>query len=148
MVLLLFLSGCANQGMNAEEARTELGSRSYSFTENFFMEAINRHDTEAVELFLLAGMHPNVLNEEGGSPLMLAAYLGYNEIATLLLDYEAEPNIQQGAPLFYAVENGHSQVVETLLSNGADVELSQNGYAETTTLLFVASRNDHPSESY
>lgn len=63
------------------------------------------------------------------------------EIATTLLQYGAETNIQtkQGVmPLHLASQEGHSEMAALLLQRGAQVNVTTkvNGYENTTNIIF------------
>ena len=64
----------------------------------------------------------NYMTEWKGFPLILAAGNGHKDVAKLLLDSGAEPNMaaQNGkTPLYYAAFEGHKDVVKLLLDRGA-----------------------------
>ena len=65
------------------------------------------------------------LNGEKGSStaLQAASYKGFKEIAQALLEYGADPNIEDAngtTPLIYATQFKHIEIVKLLLKNGAD----------------------------
>jgi ankyrin repeat protein len=91
-------------------------------------------DATAVQLFLTAGMDPDVKDNEGVTPLIAAAGAGRSEVVKLLLDKGADLNYQNqervitkgrkrprkktkfgGTPLMHAVKGGHTEVVGLLL---------------------------------
>ncbi|KAK5653624.1 hypothetical protein OQA88_8654 [Cercophora sp. LCS_1] len=78
----------------------------------------------AARVLLRAGANLEALNDDGRTPLHLAARLG-NGIAQLLIESGASPNVSDregNTPLHLAVEGGNLRVVEALLSHGADVK--------------------------
>lgn len=74
--------------------------------------------------FLLGkGARPDLQNEEGFSPLALAAQLGWYEGADLLLSRRAEVDLANDrgeTPLILAVQRRDVPLVRLLLSKGAD----------------------------
>lgn len=52
--------------------------------------------------------------------LLDAAYFGHFEIAKLLLENGADPNVQDSQPLINAAHYGHYEIVKLLLENGAN----------------------------
>ena len=52
-----------------KQARRELVKKGYSYARDSFAEALRKSDREAVDLFLLAGMDPNVIS--GGYSCLL-----------------------------------------------------------------------------
>jgi ankyrin repeat protein len=62
----------------------------------------------------------NKVDDHGDTPLILAAYNGFSDIVTLLLENGADPNIHNKngeIPLEYAVDEGHEEIVKLLLEN-------------------------------
>lgn len=78
------------------------------------------------------------------TPLMVAAILGYVDIATALLRAGANPHhagIGNLTPLHLASEKGHADLVELLLRAGADPEARVANPAPRSTPLHVACRS-------
>jgi ankyrin repeat protein len=73
----------------------------------------------------------NATDEDGRTPLLLAARNGYQTIVKLLLDSDIiDADLKDGEgrmPLSWAAENGHEAVVKLLLDKGAELEPKDNG---------------------
>jgi hypothetical protein len=110
-----------------------------------------------VKLLLEAGADPNTEMEEedGWTPLFIAAQYGDDQIVKLLLKAGANPNKtdNDGAtPLSAAAEEDHVEIVKLLLDSGADPNkannrdrtplhiASENGYVEIVKLLMEADK--------
>ncbi|XP_051909665.1 ankyrin repeat and SAM domain-containing protein 6-like isoform X1 [Hippocampus zosterae] len=90
----------------------------------------------------------NSSNQEGASPLMMAAVSGQLEVVHLMVDKKADVNKQDGVhgwtALMQATYHGNKDVVKYLLSQGADVNLrAKNGY---TAFDLVMLLNDPDTE--
>ncbi|KAJ6125866.1 hypothetical protein N7471_010359 [Penicillium samsonianum] len=75
--------------------------------------------------------------------LVIASWLGFPEIVTLLLKNGAninEADDHVGAPLQAAAAKGHSQIVSLLLEKGADINQQSDPYG---TVLTAASWHNH-----
>uniref|UniRef100_A0A8C3UJI3 Ankyrin repeat domain 27 n=1 Tax=Catharus ustulatus TaxID=91951 RepID=A0A8C3UJI3_CATUS len=96
------------------------------------------------------GLGVNVSNQDGFTPLHMAALHGHRELAALLLRHGANANTknaQLAAPLHLACQRGHSQVVKCLIDYNAKqnkkdiygntplIYACVNGHYETTVLL-------------
>ncbi|XP_062356328.1 ankyrin repeat domain-containing protein 27 isoform X1 [Cinclus cinclus] len=96
------------------------------------------------------GLGVNVSNQDGFTPLHMAALHGHGELAALLLRHGASAsakNAQLAAPLHLACQRGHSQVVKCLMDYNAKqnkkdiygntplIYACLNGHYETTALL-------------
>ena len=77
---------------------------------------------------------PNIKNVEGGNTaLIFTTNCGYYNIAKLLLDHGADPNIQNEygyTALIYTSLHGYLDIVKLLLEHGADVNI-QNEVGNT-----------------
>ncbi|GAB9471442.1 Tkl protein kinase [Globisporangium polare] len=96
---------------------------------------------DAVQLLLARGADPNIPDDQGNTPLLVASERGHFATVAALLDEGADyccvDNEGQSA-LFIASMNGHLDVVKILLDRGADIEQATLSGA---TPLFTAAGN-------
>ncbi|KAM9331848.1 ankyrin repeat and SAM domain-containing protein 6 isoform 2-T2 [Pholidichthys leucotaenia] len=90
----------------------------------------------------------NSSNQEGASPLMIAAVSGQLEVVQLMVEKNADIDKQDGVhgwtALMQATYHGNKDIVKYLLSQGADVNLrAKNGY---TAFDLVMLLNDPDTE--
>lgn len=106
-----------------------------------FMLAIANGDAKRVEYYLKQGVNVEMRNEEGATPLIIAARLGHVEVAKLLLQYHARINVADHAfkdtALKWACYNGHIKVVALLLEHKADLQMRDK---EGNTAIIDATR--------
>ncbi len=79
----------------------------------------------------------------GQTALAFAAYQGFPEIAKLLLDRGADPDVRDDdgrTPLMQAASNGHAEVAELLLDRRARID-AQNGEGATALALAAHAEN-------
>ena len=67
--VIIIQFGCSEK---AENAISKLGEKSIPYNKTSFLESARKGDTEAVMLFLDAGMDPNVSSDDGTTALMAA----------------------------------------------------------------------------
>jgi len=147
LALSLLLSGCSR---SPEDAKKELSDKKIQYNEQSFVKAVEDQKMEIVELFIEAGMSPNVVTANG-SPLPTAAATGNLEIVKLLIEKGADVNIKSKdkgdlTPLFAAIlgEGKEKQdAVKLLLDKGADVNARfiSKGF-EATPLMMAAAQKD------
>ena len=132
---------CATPG---EEALRKLAQKGIQCNELSFFELLTNRDTEAIKLFLAAGMSPNTKDVFGHPALLLAVGLDYLEGVQLLLGAGADVNANgkdgMTALLEAAKRSGEEEVVKALLRSKADVN-ARNKYGWTAWMLAV--KNGH-----
>ncbi|MCB2181896.1 MAG: ankyrin repeat domain-containing protein [Desulfobulbaceae bacterium] len=96
-------------------------------------------DTAELEKMVMAGLPINLCDGKGNSLLMLAAYNGRHETASMLLRYGAEVdrrNDHHQTPLGGVAFKGNLEMVRMLLHAGADINADNGG--GRTPLMFAA----------
>jgi ankyrin repeat protein len=104
-------------------------------------KAVEGGQTEQVKDLLNSGIDvKKAKRSNGDTPLHVAAFLGYTEIAQMLITKGGEVNVgitgttDPGAtPLHLSAMKGHSEIVFLLLNNGARVDVRLGGEGETST---------------
>jgi len=116
---------------------------SQSATDDLFA-AIEKNDIQKVKYLIAIKADVNAKDPYASmTPLMMAAYDGYTEIAKLLIEKGAEVNAKGGVdmdmtPLIYAASQDRADMVKLLIENGASVNVkTKYGW---TPLFFAASR--------
>ena len=135
LLLLPFALACDSDGRSAEPrispdtARRELFLRGYSYREDVFLDSAKDGEPVGVKLFVLAGMSPEIRNEQGETPLLLTARFDRAKAARALLEAGADVNARDRlgvTPLMRAVLNASVETVKTY------VEFKPNLNAKTT----------------
>ncbi|XP_060110043.1 ankyrin repeat and SAM domain-containing protein 6 [Heteronotia binoei] len=90
----------------------------------------------------------NIVNDDGASPLMIAAVTGQLPLVQLLVSRNAEidkqDNVHGWTALMQATYHGNKEVVKYLLNQGADVNLrAKNGYTAFDLIMLL---NDPDAE--
>lgn len=122
-------------------ARARLAEKNIPYTETSFGRAVEEGDTGAVELFLAAGMKPDVKDAAGRTALINAASRGSNNICEKLLRKGANVNAQDNTgstALMQSALGGHEGTAKVLLERRADVNLRDNN--GQTALIYAAAR--------
>ena len=107
-----------------------------------FHEIARRGDTEVMDMFLDAGLDPDLQDAQNNSLLMIAAYNGQLEMTRLLLDAGADPDLpgaRGNTPLMGVCFKGYLEVAEELLARGAQV--NARGGGDLTPLMMAALFN-------
>jgi hypothetical protein len=81
--------------------------------------------TEELAGFVDHGLPADVRDEDGNTPLMLAAYHGHAATVKMLVDHGADVDLRNGrdqAPVAGAVFKGEDDVVQVLVAAGADLD--------------------------
>ena len=88
--------------------------------------AIEKDNSQAAEILLVAGASPDAKNAVGDTPLTFATQLNRSKLVALLLRYKADINLQDklgNTPLHIAANKNHSAIASTLLAQKADPNL-------------------------
>jgi len=96
------------------------------------VDAVRAGDVEAVAAMLQDGRSPDG-RVEGSTALYTAAAQGETEVALLLLEGGADPNLRsgdqaEGTPLCAAACHGYLEIVSGLLAHGADADLREDDW--------------------
>jgi hypothetical protein len=91
-------------------------------------------DADMVKVLTDAGADPNLINEYGYTPMMMAAHMGLTDVVQALLKAGGSPSVvrSDGATaLSDAMEGGQAETVALLLANRAtsDIVTAENGEA-------------------
>jgi serine/threonine protein kinase len=122
-------------------ARARLAEKNIPYTEAAFSRAVEEGDPGAVELFLAAGMKPDVKDSAGRTALINAASRGSNNISQKLLSRGADVNARDNTgstALMQSALGGHKETTKVLLENRADVNLTDNN--GQTALIYAAAQ--------
>ena len=107
--------------------------------------AIVQNDLPMVTALLDSGASPTAFDEEGWTPLHIAAVRGKDEVLRWLLDRSEivdieSKNVYRHTPLHWAAKNGQTIALHTLAKYGADVNRNDhNGWAP----IMVAALESH-----
>jgi hypothetical protein len=123
------INGTPPVGPDQLAARAKLARKNIPYSEAAFTRVVEEGDTGAVDLFLAAGMSPDVKDSAGRTALISAASRGSNNISQRLLSKGADVNARDGGgatALMESASRGHKETTKVLLEKGADVNLIDN----------------------
>lgn len=121
----LAISGCQTRNP-AARARQQLKQLNQEFTVDDFLRAARDGNTEALELFLRAGMDRNSQDSRGYSALMEASESGRTDAMKKLLEGNAKTDLtdtEGRTALSLAAGNDQSDAVRMLVEANADVTI-------------------------
>jgi ankyrin repeat protein len=109
-------------------AASILSARAEAGFAGALFDAVRNDDTAAVAALVAKRIDVNAREEDGATALAWAAMRSNIEIATLLLNAGANPNLtnEQGiGPLYLAITNGSPALAQLLLEKGADPNVAR-----------------------
>lgn len=155
MAELFFLSTLHDNAMKAKEAakgdnvwanenvRRGLEEEHIEYSPAGFFSSLDIGNIHAIELFIEAGVDLEQRNSVGWTPLMMASFMGSEQVAILLTTAGADVNARDNrgyGPLHWASNQGYTQVTELLVQKGAFVNVKSD---RGLTPLLQASARGH-----
>lgn len=105
--------------------------------------AISTIDYTSINILLAEGTNIDTVDQQGNTPLMLAAKIGNPRIMDIILSHNPDINKQNkigSTALLVAAETGQLHLVKKLIGHGADVSVRDNN---DNTAISLASRFSH-----
>ena len=140
LLLTAGLTGCGKAGR--DRAQRDIKQAGKSFVVDDFVRAAADGDASLTEAYLRGGMDRNSQDKRGISPLMAAAVSGKADVVKMLLDENANPNLQESrsgnTALLLAAENNQPATVRALIEGNADVRIRNK---ENVTALLKAANS-------
>lgn len=146
IAIILFFSACANQNSQAKENKP-LGDT--KAPEMSIHEAAFYGNVDMLKQHIEAGTDLNQKNQDGSSPLNIAATFNKVEAAKLLIEAGADLNVKNNegsTPLHVAAFFCHTEIVKALLKAGADK--NRKNYSGATPYMSVAAPFDQVKPIY
>jgi uncharacterized protein len=116
-------------------ARLELSKLSLDYTAEDFFKTAKKGDAYPIQLFLTAGMDPNLKDEQGNTPLMYAAASGHDQAVRSLLDAGARVNERRsnGMTALTFAASQTPDFLKLLLDAGADLDAKDRTFVEAAS---------------
>ena len=121
--------GSVAERILSNPATTAVNARDSSTGEGALHILVRGRDLTWLAYMLSKGARPDIQSNDGTTPLILAAQIGWVEGANQLLARRASPNLGNRSgetPLIIAVRNRDLQMVRLLLSQRADPNQTDN----------------------
>jgi membrane protease YdiL (CAAX protease family) len=143
LIAILIWFAASDKNINPINARRVLALSNCEYNERTFFYFLNYDCKPIINLYLAAGMNPNIKNEQGWFPLMYAASGNESMLIYSLLEKGADVNAYDTygrTALIIAASKGYSDNVLALLKNGANINMKTDG---SYTALMFAAANGH-----
>ena len=132
--------------------KRQLGGLGYEFKPEAFFQAIGERNVAAVELFLQAGMSPNIKNDQGRYALNHAVLSCGQDAATASAvivalvkakgDVKTKDPDNKTTPLVGAVQSCSVDAVDALIAAGSDLSAKSAGGMTALQLADIFQRTD------
>lgn len=113
----------------AQRVKEELDKQGILCTPEGLFEAAETGNRTAVALFIEAQSNLEVRDNRGWTPLMIAAFKGYDEIVGLLIQHDADVDaldLGGNSALHWAAFGGHFSCAKRLIQNHAGIDARNN----------------------
>ena len=150
-LLALALLGCSDSKTDSNSVSTTASQASKKASApqdalppipiEFIMDSALNGNVEAISLALEAGIDPNIIDENGRTPLMLAAFNGHTEIAERLLEAGARLDLRDSTnrtAFMFACTGPNLKLITILHRRGASVN-DIDSHESWTPLMFAAA---------
>ncbi len=137
---------------DAAALKRQLGGLGYEFKPEAFFQAIGDRNVAAVELFLQAGMSPNIKNEQGRYALNHAVLFCGQDAATASAvvvalvkakgDVKTKDPDNKTTPLVGAVQSCNVNAVDALIAAGSDLSAKSAGGMTALQLADIFQRSE------
>jgi len=108
-----------------------INTRDPSTGEGALAIVVKRGDAKYVRYFLAQdGVDPNIRDNQGNTPMLLAVQYGYDDLVPILIAGKANPNLGNSGgetPLILAVQKRDASLVRVLLDSGANPDQQDIG---------------------
>lgn len=121
--------GTKVMGLLQTDGSTVVNFRDYGDGEAALHVATSRRDQSYMDVLLGWNANPNIQDDKGDTPLIMAARIGYLDGVNLLLRSGARVDLDNRAgetPLIVAVQQRQAPVVKRLLESGANPDKTDN----------------------
>jgi hypothetical protein len=142
----------ASGGTDAMALKRQLGALGYEFRPDAFFQAIGDSNVAAVDLFLRAGMSPNMKNEQGRYALNHAVLFCGQDATTASAvvvalvkakgDVKTKDPDNKTTPLVGAVQSCTLEAVNALIAAGSDLTAKSAGGTTALQLADIFQRQD------
>jgi len=109
-------------------------TKGYAFEDIAFVRAVESEKIDILQMMLEQGYNPNAMETEFGPPLSLAVQKGYLDVVKLLVNNNADVNIECNAgfrPIHMACRWNRKEILEYLIDKGADILAVQPNTRDT-----------------
>jgi ankyrin repeat protein len=141
-LLLVFIIAVPAAAQTPQEAVEELSARGLFYSADALIASAKANDLRSVDLFMAAGLDPDVADPGKAPAIIHAAQEGNTLIVETLLEYGANVNAidpqNRKTSLLYALENERTDTALLLLKYRADPDVRGPG---GLTPLMLAARN-------
>jgi ankyrin repeat protein len=149
LVPMILFMVCSPSTKQVREAKDKLAQMGVEYGEQSFFSHVVQNHLEVVNLFLEAGMDPNVAEEEK-TALLEACRRGYPEVGLALIEAGADINAKDSygvSCLMFSAITGSNELILKLIEKGTDVN-GQDQYGRSTLIEALTTENDIPLETY